>query len=95
MFVPRPETEVMVGWLLDALRRRLPGPHLVVDLCTGSGAIALALAGELPARDVHAVELDPGAHDWAARNLAGSAVVLHLADAATRPARAGRPRATR
>lgn len=81
VFVPRPETEVMVGWLLEALAG-VPAP-LVVDLCTGSGVIALALACELPAATVHAVELDPGAHDWAARNLAGSAVVLHLGDAAS------------
>jgi release factor glutamine methyltransferase len=85
VFVPRPETEVMVGWLLDALRSPGGGgpAPVVVDLCTGSGAIALALAGELPAATVHAVELDPGAHDWAARNLAGSSVTLHLGDAAT------------
>ena len=54
---------------------------LVVDLCTGSGAIALAVADEVPEAVVHAVELAPAALAWAARNLAGSRVVLHEGDA--------------
>jgi release factor glutamine methyltransferase len=55
----------------------------VVDLCTGSGAIALAVADEVPVARVHAVELDPDAHAWAARNLAGSGVDLRHGDMAT------------
>ena len=43
---------------------------VVVDLCTGSGAIAKAVADEVPAARVHAVELDEAAHAWAERNLA-------------------------
>jgi release factor glutamine methyltransferase len=82
VFVPRPETEVMVDQVIEHLRRGPAGP-LVVDLCTGSGAIALSIATEMPGARVHAVELDPDAHDWAARNLAGSGVILHLADART------------
>jgi release factor glutamine methyltransferase len=82
VFVPRPETEVMVGQVIDHLRAGPPDP-LVVDLCTGSGAIALSIATEVPGARVHAVEVDQAAHDWAARNLAGSCVVLHLADART------------
>jgi len=82
VFVPRPETEVMVGQVIDRLRAG-PAEPLVVDLCTGSGAVALSLATEVPGARVHAVEVDPVAHDWAARNLAGSGVVLHLADVRT------------
>jgi len=41
---------------------------VVVDLCTGSGAIALAIKDEVPAADVHAVELSELAHAWAMRN---------------------------
>jgi release factor glutamine methyltransferase len=52
----------------------------VVDLCTGSGAIALAVATELPGARVHAVELDPGAVEWAERNLAGTGVDLRSGD---------------
>jgi release factor glutamine methyltransferase len=55
---------------------------VVVDLCTGSGAVALAVATEVPEAEVHAVELDEGALDWAARNLAGSGVDLRHGDMA-------------
>ena len=52
-------------------------------LCTGSGAIALAVADEVPTAEVYAVELDEGAHAWAARNLAGTRVHLRHGDMAT------------
>jgi release factor glutamine methyltransferase len=55
----------------------------VVDLCTGSGAIAKAIADEVPDAEVHAVEVDPLAHGWAERNLAGTGVDLRLGDAFT------------
>jgi len=55
---------------------------VVVDLCTGSGAIAKAIADEVPTADVHAVELDEGAHRWAERNLAGTGVDLRHGDMA-------------
>lgn len=66
VFVPRPETELLAGWVIDLLRQ-LPAPR-VADLCTGSGAIALAIAHELPDAEVLAVELDPMAVAWARRN---------------------------
>jgi release factor glutamine methyltransferase len=78
VFVPRPETEVMVGWILDRLAG-VPEP-LVVDLCSGSGAIAGAVATERPDSVVHAVELSPEACVWARRNLAGTGAVLHEGD---------------
>ncbi len=80
VFVPRPETELLAGWAIDRARE-LDEP-VVVDLCTGSGAIARALADEVPSARVHAVELDPAAHEWAARNLAGTGVELRLGDMA-------------
>ncbi|WP_406282715.1 peptide chain release factor N(5)-glutamine methyltransferase [Embleya sp. NBC_00896] len=83
VFVPRPETEVVVGWAIDALRAMDVAEPLVVDLCTGSGAIALAVAQEVPRSVVHAVELDPGAHRFAERNASASRVVLHAGDALT------------
>jgi release factor glutamine methyltransferase len=58
------------------------GGPVVVDLCTGSGAIALSVATELPRAEVHAVELDPDAFAWADRNLAGSGVDLREGDMA-------------
>lgn len=84
VFVPRPETEVVVGEALQALERaRATSPQpIVADLCTGSGAIAAALADEAPWAQVHAVELDDEAFGWAARNLAGSGVDLRHGDMA-------------
>ncbi len=81
VFVPRPETELLAGWAVDRARAAGDAP-VVVDLCTGSGAIALSIAHEVPGARVHAVELDPGAHVWAERNLAGSGVDLRLGDMA-------------
>ncbi|GHJ31417.1 MULTISPECIES: peptide chain release factor N(5)-glutamine methyltransferase [Streptomyces] len=83
VFVPRPETESVVGWAIDAVRAMDVVEPLIVDLCTGSGAIALALAQEVPRSTVHAVELDEGALRWARKNVEGSRVVLHHADALT------------
>jgi release factor glutamine methyltransferase len=84
VFVPRPETEVLAGWGVDRARDvvaegRTP---VVVDLCTGSGAMALSIATEVPEAEVHAVELDERAHAWAQRNLAGSGVDLRQGDMA-------------
>lgn len=81
VFVPRPETELLAGWAVEQA-----GPltdPVVVDLCTGSGAVAKAIAEEVPSARVHAVELDPAAHAWAERNLAGTGVELRLGDLAT------------
>ena len=58
--VPRPDTEVLVDWAL-ALLAALPGQPRVVDLGTGSGAIALAIKHRHPAADVAAVELSAAA----------------------------------
>lgn len=81
VFVPRPETELLAGWAIECAAP-LAAP-VVVDLCTGSGAIAKALAHEVPHASVHAVELDESAHGWAARNLAGTGVDLRYGDMAT------------
>lgn len=74
VFVPRPETEVLVDLALADLTRLAtesrPTPLRVFDLCTGSGAIALAIATECPGARVTAVELSAEAHAWAARNVA-------------------------
>ena len=84
VFVPRPETELVAGAAIDAASRvgDEGRPVVVVDLCTGSGAIAAAVADEVPGGQVHACELDPMAHAWAVRNLGRSGVDLRLSDAA-------------
>jgi len=73
VFVPRQETEVVTGWAIEALREMDIAEPVVADLGTGSGAIALAIAQEVPRARVHAVEADPLARQWAERNIAGCA----------------------
>jgi release factor glutamine methyltransferase len=70
VFVPRQETEVMTGWAIEALGEMDVAEPVVADLGTGSGAIALAIAQEVPGARVHAVEADPLARHWAERNIA-------------------------
>jgi release factor glutamine methyltransferase len=90
VFVPRPETEVVVGHALE----RLAAMHLtdatLVDLCSGSGAIALSLAQEARALvpgglQIHAVESDDAAVEWLRRNCADGGVCVHHADLADLP----------
>ena len=69
VFVPRPETEVMTGWAIDRLGEMDVAEPVVADLGTGSGAIALAIAQEVPRARVHAVEADPLARPWTERNI--------------------------
>lgn len=80
VFLPRPETEVMVQWCLD----HLVG-EVVVDLCAGSGAIALAIAQERPGVTAYAVEREPAAFAWLETNARGSAVRCVQADVAAVP----------
>ncbi|MGO4255296.1 peptide chain release factor N(5)-glutamine methyltransferase [Marmoricola sp. RAF53] len=84
VFTPRPETELLAGWAIEAARGIAATGEVpvVVDLCTGSGAIAASVAGEVAAARVHAVELDPDAFTWALRNLAGTGVDLREGDMA-------------
>jgi release factor glutamine methyltransferase len=80
VFIPRPETEIVVDEalrLLHAMQRPRP---VVVDLCAGSGAIALSLATEFEGATVHAVELDPGARPWLRENVTRAGVHVHSAD---------------
>jgi release factor glutamine methyltransferase len=66
VFVPRPETELLLEWGVKLLRgREYP---VVVDLCTGSGALALAIAHDVPHAVVYAVDIDPQALAWARHN---------------------------
>jgi release factor glutamine methyltransferase len=87
VFVPRPETEVMTGWAIDRLREMDVAEPVAVDLGTGSGAIALSIAQEVPRARVHAVEADPLARTWAERNITryvdsytAGRVLLHAGD---------------
>ncbi|MGB9376714.1 MAG: peptide chain release factor N(5)-glutamine methyltransferase [Mycobacteriales bacterium] len=79
VFVPRPETEVLVSWGLEHLAGQVA--PVVVDLGAGSGAIALSVAAESPGATVYAVEREAEALAWLHRNAAGSAVHIVAGDA--------------
>ncbi len=73
VFVPRPETETVVQFAIDALLNSPEPEPIGIDLGTGSGAIALAMATEVPHARVYATELSADAFPWAQRNTAGVA----------------------
>ncbi|HEY9498919.1 MAG TPA: peptide chain release factor N(5)-glutamine methyltransferase [Terrimesophilobacter sp.] len=72
VFVPRPETEQVAQFAIDALAASAAPAPIAVDLGTGSGAIAIAMATEVRRARVFAVERSPEAHLWAGRNVAES-----------------------
>lgn len=91
VFIPRPETELVAEAAIRELNLQPVGERIAVDLCAGSGIIALALATEVPGSRVHAVELSDDAVEWTRRNVAdhdaalvaqGSRVEVHHDDAA-------------
>lgn len=85
VFVPRPETEVVTGWAVDRLAEWVAAGErpVVVEAGTGSGAIARAIATEVPRARVHACELDDDAYGFARDNVAGTGVDLVHGDLAS------------
>lgn len=86
VFVPRPETELLAEEALKVLAARTEsatGQLRIVDLCTGSGAIAAAIKSELPNAQVFAVELSEEAIPYARKNLESLGVHLVQGDALT------------
>lgn len=80
VFIPRPETEAMLEW---AAGQHLRAEPIIMDLCTGSGVLAVALARYWPAARVIGIDDSDAALDYARRNAAGTAVELLRADVAT------------
>jgi release factor glutamine methyltransferase len=74
VLVPRPDTETLV----EVAKQLAPAAMRVLDLCTGSGAIALALAKELPAARVIATELSPDAAKVARQNVAKHGLAVEV-----------------
>ena len=77
VFIPRPETEGVVDLAIAAL----PKDGIAVDLCTGSGAIAISIATEVPNSKVYAWELNPDSESYLRKNLRGD-VELVMGDIA-------------
>jgi release factor glutamine methyltransferase len=80
VFIPRPETEAILAW---ANAQQLAARSVIVDLCTGSGALAVALARHRPAARVVGVDDSDAALEYARRNAEGTAVELVHADITT------------
>lgn len=85
VFIPRPETELLAQLAIDRARTVLAerGTVRVVDLGTGSGAVAASVASEVPGSEVHAVELSEAAYPFAERNTAPHGVHLIAGDLRT------------
>lgn len=79
VFVPRPETELLVEAAIKHLRT-VDSPRIAVDLCAGSGAIALSLALEVSGTTVHAVELSDDAFKWLTHNVVDHAAKLEAVE---------------
>lgn len=79
--IPRPDTESVVEAALEAIGR-CGGPCRVLDLGTGSGAIAISTAQDRPSCEVHATDITRGALEMARHNAAraGTSVRFHKAD---------------
>lgn len=76
VFIPRPETEVLVERALSAIAA-VAAPR-VVDLCAGSGAVALAIASNRPTAQIVAVEQSSEAVTWLRRNVEQLAPQVHV-----------------
>ena len=74
VLIPRPETEE----ILEIVRARCPDPDVIVDLCTGSGALAVALAAVFPGASVYATDVDPDALAVARHNAEANRVAVSV-----------------
>ena len=77
--IPRPETELLAGWAEEFLRER--EAPVVVDVCTGTGCLACALARRVPGAHVRATDISPAALDLARENARRLGVVVNFAQA--------------
>ncbi len=77
VFIPRPETEAMLAW---ATAQQLSTSPVIVDVCTGSGALAVALARHWPGARIIGIDDSAAALDYARRNAEGTSVELLSAD---------------
>lgn len=78
VLIPRPETEQIVVQTLAFIRERKISNPLIADVCTGSGAIAVTLALEMPAAEVHGTDISAGALKIAQQNATDLGAELDL-----------------
>ncbi len=76
VLIPRPETEGM----LDLATRMVRSPEIIVDLCTGSGALALALKNRFPSAAVFATDISADAIEVATDNRYRTGLQIYLAE---------------
>lgn len=77
VFIPRPETELLADWAVQSLIDA-PSAPTVVDLGSGTGAIAITIARERPDADVYAVERSAAAREFLERNVADHAPSISI-----------------
>ena len=79
VLIPRPETEEMVQWIISTFIIH-HSPFNILDLCTGSGCIAIALKKAFPASDVTAVDVSPKALEMARQNAQNNGVEVQFVE---------------
>ena len=77
VLIPRPETEEMVGWIVKSYELGVRSGG-ILDLCTGSGCVAIALKKAFPAADVTAVDVSPEALEIARENAKNNGVEMRF-----------------
>lgn len=80
VFIPRPETEALLDWAASHVLPGLPAQPVIVDLCTGSGALAVALHHHRPRARIIAVDAAAEALAYTRRNTADTGIEVHQAD---------------
>jgi len=80
VLVPRPETETLVETAIDIIKKRLQGNSIVniLDLCTGSGAVAIALKNEISMCEVTATDISSNALKTAIQNAEKLLIGSHI-----------------
>jgi release factor glutamine methyltransferase len=79
VLIPRPETEEMVSWIVKSFELRVMSGG-ILDLCTGSGCIAIALKKAFPAAEVTAVDVSSKALEIARQNAENSGAEVHFVE---------------
>lgn len=78
VLIPRPETEELVGWMLEDIKQRAAPKIQILDIGTGSGCIAIALAKHVPQAEVFAVDISTKALEIAQKNAQLNGVKIHF-----------------